>query len=91
MIQMGMQSSCIGGRANRPTLSVYRQFVVEGGLMAYGPDTPDIFRRSAAYVDRILKGDKPGDRPVQEPIRVHHQPEDREGVYRRRRRCAPTR
>ncbi len=43
--------------ANRlPAISVYRQFVVEGGLMSYGPDTADIFRRSVAYVDRILKG-----------------------------------
>jgi putative tryptophan/tyrosine transport system substrate-binding protein len=43
--------------ANRlPGISVYRQFVIEGGLMSYGPDTADIFRRSAAYVDRILKG-----------------------------------
>jgi hypothetical protein len=39
-----------------------RQFAVEGGLMAYGPDTADIFRRSAAYVDRILKRGNPADR-----------------------------
>jgi putative ABC transport system substrate-binding protein len=50
-----------------PTVSVYRPFVTEGGLMSYGPDTSDVFRRSAAYVDRILKGAKPADLPVQQP------------------------
>ena len=37
--------------------------------MAYGPDTADIFHRSAAYVDRILKGAKPADLPVQQPVK----------------------
>ena len=56
--------------ANRlPGVSVYRQFVVEGGLMSYGPDTPDIFRRSADYVDRILKGAAPAELPVQQPTK----------------------
>jgi putative ABC transport system substrate-binding protein len=50
-----------------PTVSVYRPFVQAGGLMAYGPDTADIFLRSAAYVDRILKGANPADLPVQQP------------------------
>jgi len=54
-------------QARVPAISVYRPFPVEGGLMAYGPDTADIFRRSAAYVDRILKGGNPADLPVQEP------------------------
>ena len=56
--------------ANRlPGVSVYRQFVVEGGLMSYGPDTADIFRRSAGYVDRILKGANPAELPVQQPTK----------------------
>ena len=56
--------------ANRlPGISVYRQFAVEGGLMSYGPDTADIFRRSAGYVDRILKGANPAELPVQQPTR----------------------
>jgi putative tryptophan/tyrosine transport system substrate-binding protein len=50
-----------------PAISVYRPFAVEGGLMAYGPDTADIFRRSAGYVDRILKGASPAELPVQQP------------------------
>ena len=56
--------------ANRlPGISVYRQFVVQGGLMSYGPDIPDIFRRVAGYIDRILKGAKPADLPVQQPTK----------------------
>ena len=46
----------------------YRQFVAEGALISYGPDTADIFRRSASYVDRILNGEKPADLPAQSPI-----------------------
>jgi putative tryptophan/tyrosine transport system substrate-binding protein len=52
-----------------PAVSVYRPFAVEGGLMTYGPDAPDIFRRSAAYVDRILKGANPAELPVQQPTK----------------------
>ena len=47
-----------------PAVSVYRPFVAEGGLMMYGPDTSDIFCRSAEYVDRVLKGANPADLPV---------------------------
>jgi len=50
-----------------PVIAPYRQFAEEGFLMSYGPDTPDIFRRSASYVDRILKGEKPGNLPAQSP------------------------
>ena len=52
-----------------PVISPYRQFVVEGSLMSYGPDTADIFRRSASYVDRILKGESPGNLPAQSPVK----------------------
>jgi putative ABC transport system substrate-binding protein len=52
-----------------PTISVYRPFVEAGGLMMYGPDTADVFRRSAGYVDRVLKGEKPADLPVQQPTK----------------------
>ncbi len=47
-----------------PAIYGHRQFVHEGALISYGPDTADIVRRSAAYVDRILKGEKPADLPV---------------------------
>jgi putative ABC transport system substrate-binding protein len=52
-----------------PIIAAFRQFVVDGALMAYGPDTGDISRRASAYVDRILKGEQPGNLPVQSPIR----------------------
>ena len=45
----------------------YRRFAIDGGLMSYGPDTADIFRRSSSYVDRILKGELPGNLPAQSP------------------------
>jgi putative ABC transport system substrate-binding protein len=57
----------LAGQARLPAISVYRPFADEGGLMAYGPNTADIFRRSAAYVDRVLKGANPAQLPVQEP------------------------
>ena len=52
-----------------PAIYPFRYYVVDGGLVSYGPDTLDQFRRAAAYVDRILKGEKPGDLPVQAPAR----------------------
>ena len=52
-----------------PAISVYQQFVAEGGLISYGPDPADIFRRAAGYVDLILKGAKPADLPLQSPDR----------------------
>jgi putative tryptophan/tyrosine transport system substrate-binding protein len=52
-----------------PAIHSYREAVVEGGLMSYAPDSVDIFHRSASYVDRILKGEKPADLPAQTPIK----------------------
>jgi putative ABC transport system substrate-binding protein len=57
----------LAAQARLPAISVYRPFVNQGGLMAYGPDTADIFRRSATYIDRVLKGANPAELPVQEP------------------------
>ena len=52
-----------------PSVAVYRDYAVSGGLMSYGPDSNDIFRRSTHYVDRILKGASPAALPVQAPTR----------------------
>jgi putative ABC transport system substrate-binding protein len=52
-----------------PAVYPYRYFPMSGGLVSYGPDTIDPYRRAAGYVDRILKGEKPADLPVQAPTR----------------------
>ena len=48
----------------------WREFVSDGGLMSYGPNVPEMVRKAASYVDRILKGEKPGDLPIQQPARL---------------------
>jgi putative ABC transport system substrate-binding protein len=57
-------------RYRLPAIHGFRQHVTDGALMSYGPDTADIVRRSASYVDRILKGEKPAELPVQAPIKL---------------------
>jgi putative tryptophan/tyrosine transport system substrate-binding protein len=57
----------LAGRHRLPAIYGTRLFVTSGGLLAYSADNPAIFHRAAGYVDRILKGEKPGDLPVQEP------------------------
>jgi putative ABC transport system substrate-binding protein len=56
-------------RYRLPAVYAFRYNTVDGGLASYGPDTIDVFRRAAAYVDRILKGEKPADLPVQAPTK----------------------
>jgi putative tryptophan/tyrosine transport system substrate-binding protein len=55
--------------AGLPTLGGIREYVEAGGLMSYGPNFPDLFRRAAEYVDKILRGAKPGDLPVEQPTK----------------------
>jgi putative ABC transport system substrate-binding protein len=52
-----------------PTMYAFREYVRSGGLMSYGPNFPDLFRRSADYVDKILRGAKPADLPVEQPVK----------------------
>jgi putative tryptophan/tyrosine transport system substrate-binding protein len=52
-----------------PAIYGLRQFAETGGLMSYGPDTIDTVRRAAGYIDRILRGEKPADLPVQAPTK----------------------
>jgi putative ABC transport system substrate-binding protein len=52
-----------------PAVYPYRYFAVDGGLASYGPNTIEQFRRAASYIDRILKGEKPADLPVQAPTK----------------------
>jgi putative ABC transport system substrate-binding protein len=52
-----------------PAIYAYRYYVTSGGLMSYGIDTDDQFKKAASYVDRILKGAKPADLPVEQPTK----------------------
>jgi len=58
------------GEQRRPSFfNIERDIPREGGLISYGPDAHDIVRRSASYVDRVLRGERPGELPVQAPIK----------------------
>ena len=59
----------LAARHQLPTVYCYRLFVNGGGLISYGPDVNDLYRHAANYVDRILKGEKPADLPVQAPTK----------------------
>ena len=59
----------LAARHRLPAVYPFRFFVTSGGLISYGPDLVDQYRRAAGYVDRILKGEKPADLPVQAPTK----------------------
>jgi putative ABC transport system substrate-binding protein len=59
----------LAARHGLPAVYPFRYFVTRGGLISYGPDPTDQFRRAAGYVDRILKGEKAADLPVQSPTK----------------------
>jgi putative ABC transport system substrate-binding protein len=57
----------LAARYRLPAMYEFRESVHDGGLMSYGVSLPDMYRRAASYVDRILKGAKPGDLPIEQP------------------------
>jgi putative tryptophan/tyrosine transport system substrate-binding protein len=59
----------LAARHRLPAVFPERIFATSGGLLSYGSDLSDVFRRAAGYVDRILKGEKPADLPVQSPTK----------------------
>jgi putative ABC transport system substrate-binding protein len=59
----------LAARHKLPEVYPYRYFVTNGGLICYGPDELQQHRLAAGYVDRILRGEKPGDLPVQAPVK----------------------
>jgi putative tryptophan/tyrosine transport system substrate-binding protein len=65
--QIRISTLALGERL--PTTSAVRENVEAGGLMSYGPNFPDLFRRAADYVDKILRGAKPGDLPIEQPTK----------------------
>ena len=59
----------LAAKTRLPTVFPWREYVDAGGLMAYGADLADLFRRAATYVDKILKGAKPTELPVEQPTK----------------------
>jgi putative tryptophan/tyrosine transport system substrate-binding protein len=59
----------LAARHRLPAVYPFRYFATAGGLLSYGSDATDLWRRSASYVDRILRGAKPADLPVQAPTK----------------------
>ena len=68
---LGQRSAIVSLTTEKRLPAVWsdKQFVLDGGLMSYGADVADLFRRSAGYVDRILKGAKPADLLVEQPTK----------------------
>ena len=64
-----VEITSLAARYHLPTVYLYRLFAEVGGLLSYGPDLTDNFRRAATYADRILKGEKPSELPVQAPVK----------------------
>ena len=67
---MSEVASWTSARNRLPVVYTFRELADAGGLMSYGTSLADLFRRAASYVDRILKGAKPADLPVEQPIKL---------------------
>jgi putative ABC transport system substrate-binding protein len=67
MIVNRVRFNALALAARLPTMHVVREYVTAGGLMSYGPNWPAMWRRSADFVDKLLRGAKPGDIPVEQP------------------------
>jgi putative tryptophan/tyrosine transport system substrate-binding protein len=65
--RIGINTLAVG--AKLPTMHIQREFVEAGGLISYGPNFSDLFRRAAEYVDKVLRGAKPADLPVEQPTK----------------------
>jgi putative ABC transport system substrate-binding protein len=61
--------TALAGRNRLAAIYPFRSFATSGGLVSYGIDVPNVYRQAAGYVDRILRGEKPGDLPVQQPVK----------------------
>ena len=66
-LRSGISSAALEARL--PTIHGFREIVAAGGLVSYAPNYPDLFRRMADYVDKVLRGTKPAEIPVEQPIR----------------------
>jgi putative ABC transport system substrate-binding protein len=65
------QVTALAVKHRLPTISLFRHFVINGGLISYGPDLADLYFRAGGYVNKILKGAKPSDLPVEQPTKFH--------------------
>ena len=63
------QVAALAAKHRLPAIYLSRQFATNGGLIVYGPDLDDLFHRVCGYVDKILKGTKPSDLPVEQPTK----------------------
>jgi putative ABC transport system substrate-binding protein len=70
LIQQRRQIAELAAKNRLPSISGYREYAEAGGLMSYGQNLADNFRRAATYVDKIFKGAKPADLPVEQPTTV---------------------
>jgi putative tryptophan/tyrosine transport system substrate-binding protein len=75
----------LGARSRVPTIYPYRYMVAAGGLISYGVDSADLYRRATAYIDRLLKGrqTRRSASPATDQVRTCHQPEGRQGTRHR--------